>query len=496
MHPESRSESGAFPTLVAKRKAVSRARKALPFSSNKCGDVLAELVHTASHNKQNSENKKRVGLYNLTYLKLRSELRILKAQRDFKLIINKRVIVCSLLISKKYRLMRTCSKELDIRSKFPRKCRLLHKPNSIHKRKTRPDMISTIVIKTIRKFYEREDVSRILPCMMTVSKKTQVQMRVMEITIKQAHTLWEKVHPVSPISESLFQRNRPSHAMTQQNNSMIQCLCEYCTNVSLKLSALNKAMSSLSKQDTIKDKGEHFEMTLFSKPESDTYFSLGCIRRECKNCGLSRLEDHLYELFEDSTANQISWKVWETSHNTTTNIGVETQKKKNMLVSKTESVASLIDELQSEVDSLSLHLFIANWQHAMFKTISSKLPDGWVVTVLDFAENYTCTYQDKIQSAHWAHNQVTFHPVVAYYTCYHDEGSHITQEAIVFISNDLKHDTHAVCHFTKVAVHHLKEKRGVRVTQEIQFTDGCVSLNKSKGSFCDISYAKVELGHQ
>ena len=422
MHPESRSESGAFLTLVAKRKAVSRAKKALPFSSNKCGDVLAELVHTASHNKQNSENKKRVGLYNLTYLKLRSELRRLKAQRDFKLIINKRVIVCSLSISKKYRLMRTCSKELDIRSKFPRKCRLLHKTNSIHKRKTRSDMISTVVIKTIRKFYEREDVSRILPCMMTVSKKTQVQKRVMEITIKQAHTLWEKVHPASPISESLFQGNRPSHAMTQQNNSMIQCLCEYCTNVSLKLSALNKAMSSLSKQDTIKDKGEHFEMTLFSKPESDTYFSLGCVRRECKNCGLSRLEDHLCELFEDSTANQISWKVWETSHYTTTNIGVETQKKKNMLVSKTESVASLIDELQSEVDSLSFRLFIANWQHAMFKTISSKLPDGWVVTVLDFAENYTCTYQDKIQSAHWAHNQVTIHPVVAYYTCYHDEG--------------------------------------------------------------------------
>ena len=305
MHPESRSESGAFPTLVAKRKAVSRARKALPFSSNKCGDVLAELVHTASHNKQNrmkekgifSENKKRVGLYNLTYLKLRSELRRLKAQRDFKLIINKRVIVCSLLISKKYRLMRTCSKELDIRSKFPRKCRLLHKTNSIHKRKTGSDKISTIVIKTIRKFYEREDVSRILPCMMTVSKKTQIQKRVMEITIKQAHTLWEKVHPVSPISESLFQRNRPSHVMTQQNNSMIQCLCEYCTDVSLKLSELNKAMSSLSKQDTIKDKGEHFEMTLFSKPESDTYFSLGCIRRECKNCGLSRLEAHLCELF-------------------------------------------------------------------------------------------------------------------------------------------------------------------------------------------------------
>ena len=61
--------------------------------------------------------------------------------------------------------------------------------------------------------------------------------------------------------------------------------------------------------------------------------------------------------------------------------------------------------------------------------------------VLDFAEN-----QDEIQSAHWAVNQVTVHPIVVYYSCADCTIQHVVQEAVVIISEDLKHDGHAVQH--------------------------------------------------
>lgn len=37
--------------------------------------------------------------------------------------------------------------------------------------------------------------------------------------------------------------------------------------------------------------------------------------------------------------------------------------------------------------------------------------------VADFAENYRCTHQDEIQSAYYQYQQVTIHPIVAYYKC-------------------------------------------------------------------------------
>jgi len=45
------------------------------------------------------------------------------------------------------------------------------------------------------------------------------------------------------------------------------------------------------------------------------------------------------------------------------------------------------------------------------------LPCGWLLQVLDFAENHTCVQQDEIQSAHWYHEMVTIHSIVLYFQC-------------------------------------------------------------------------------
>ena len=112
--------------------------------------------------------------------------------------------------------------------------------------------------------------------------------------------------------------------------------------------------------------------------------------------------------------------------------------------------------------------------------------------VLDFAENFTCSNQDEVQAAHWHHEQVTVHPIVTYYAYPFCEETVL--ESQVFKGDDRHHDFNAVFHFTKVAIDHLRNIRGLQLDHIIQWTDGCASQYKSKSPFSDISCAVADFG--
>ncbi|XP_041377609.1 uncharacterized protein LOC121389984 [Gigantopelta aegis] len=156
-------------------------------------------------------------------------------------------------------------------------------------------------------------------------------------------------------------------------------------------------------------------------------------------------------------------------------------------------VTDLMEELKTEVAFLSGHLFRADWQHLQFKQIKDVVPfpADTICMVMDFAENFTCMYQQEVQAAHWHHELVTVHPTVTYYRCPVCQDT--TTESLVFISSDKKHDYHAVQCFTIKALQHLREKRGLTVGHIVQWTDGCGSQYKSRGPFSDISRAVVDL---
>ena len=48
----------------------------------------------------------------------------------------------------------------------------------------------------------------------------------------------------------------------------------------------------------------------------------------------------------------------------------------------------------------------ADWQYQQFQLWRQNIPQRRVIMVVDFAENFTCTYRDEIQAAHWHHEQV------------------------------------------------------------------------------------------
>ncbi|KAK6185681.1 hypothetical protein SNE40_007861 [Patella caerulea] len=243
-----------------------------------------------------------------------------------------------------------------------------------------------------------------------------------------------------------------------------------------KLQSFNRLVVALKEPELkIKDKYELIQLTMCPKVTTK-YCSTQCIYRNSENCGIKLLQQKMSSLKEKHGDLTVTWQKWESlsyQHDGKT-------KSKKDQVTKRDKVSHFLDELYCETQELSKHLFVANWQQDMFVKSRIELPKDTALFVFDFAENYSCLNQDKIQSAHWAIQQVTVHPVVAYYHCEHDDFTHIAQEAMVMISEDLVHDSHGVHHFEELAIIHPREKRGISIKNVVEFTDGCSTQYKSK----------------
>ena len=69
------------------------------------------------------------------------------------------------------------------------------------------------------------------------------------------------------------------------------------------------------------------------------------------------------------------------------------------------SPKELVDFLCKDLDSYSRHIFNADWQYKEFKSLKENLPKGWLLLVVDFAENYRCRQQKEISSAYFKYKQ-------------------------------------------------------------------------------------------
>ena len=160
---------------------------------------------------------------------------------------------------------------------------------------------------------------------------------------------------------------------------------------------------------------------------------------------------------------------------------------------KNGTVGKLITELLNEAAPHPQHLLNADWQNQQFSQLKSQLPEKHVLSVLDFAENYSTFYQDEVQSSYWSHNQVTIHPIVCYYRCVNCDA--LMTESLIFVSDDTTHDYHAVNHFVTVAYEHLRTARNFDIVKSLRFSDGCAAQYKSRGPIADI-HVHVAHSHQ
>ncbi|XP_033098535.1 uncharacterized protein LOC117102392 [Anneissia japonica] len=289
-------------------------------------------------------------------------------------------------------------------------------------------------------------------------------------------------NPNIKIGLKKFYELRPSHIKTVGTMKYRGCLCEYCTNIDLKVTAINNIAHRWNMPSPLQGVYDVARLSMCLK--EGQYHKPACIARECVDCGTSQLKCHLKPIKISQGEKPIKWRKWEKKSIQTSG----TTESRQVIITKEGTINECIEELVEASEQISTHLFNASWQNQQFSQLTKNLPTGWVVMVLDLAENYTCKYQDEIQSAHWYHTNATVHPILAYYAC--PLCGETMEESIVFISLDKSHDFHAVNKFMEIAVSHLKKQLGKTMKQIVRFSDGYGAQYKSKGPFFDISCAE------
>lgn len=219
----------------------------------------------------------------------------------------------------------------------------------------------------------------------------------------------------------------------------------------------------------------------------DGNHTLDCLRRRCQKCG-SRVLERVFEDIFPENSKEISWNKWEYIV-----VEKETVKKRGMsCVSKKTDMKDFVHDLTNYIEPMAMHLFRAEWQHQQMKTCIDTLVKNEVCLVMDYAQDYLCRFQNVTQTAFFEQNQVTIHPIMAYYKKTLDDKEITVKHAILGVTDNDKKDASGVKMFEKKAVHILKENMDAPIDKIIEFTDGCAAQYKGKNAFYDISVQKSQ----
>lgn len=463
---------------AARRKSLQRVRKAMPKQPAQFANTATDLIKKASPRKAAAMRDKNISP---TEGKMEAALQEVVASclSEPKQSATRRSVGSSMHILKKHKLMRKVSKKFGVSRKLLSKAK-----KYTAGRKPLPQT----TVKAVQEFYE--SIGNSLPDKKMVSKRTGKSAKLIDRSILTAYQQFVTANPDVKISISKFFQLRPKHVKTQQRSRYRGCLCEYCTNVSLKLKVINTHLSSV---DTPQFNGVYdiVNATMCEKPPNQDFHHPDCVKRKCELCGVGKLDDRLSPLMAQGSK-AVQWQKWDLVMQQVQSGATKPDVRKRALVTKTGDLQTMLKELQNEVNMLSEHLFNKDWQNTQLQYLRSNLPKDSCLCILDFAENYTCCYQDEVQGAYWTQNAATVHPIVCYYHC--NQCEEVLTESLVFISDDLNHDYHAVNAFQTTACQHLKETRQLQLSHIYRYSDGCAQQYKSKGPFSDVSYGSTDFG--
>ena len=396
-------------------------------------------------------------------------------------------IAKSLIALRKLRLNKAVSTYLGINESYMSK---LKKQDETQKRKMRKDKTPIGTQRKIESYFRQGDVSTNLPDAKRVKVDLQ-ERRVLDRTLKETYKEYKQSNPEdTSVSFSTFAKMKPRNVETTTKRKWNACLCEVCTNVDLKIRSLSQLAAQCKSDVKVENKYDAVAKTLCVKEKYQKWHKKSCTKRECISCGTKKIIEYYKPLVTAAANRLIRYTKWER----VTKVRNGKQVTQIMPTTHEKTANLVVEDLANELEKLSDHLFVAAWQQDQFSKLWKTVPPKWVILNMDFSENYSCVDQSEVQSAHWGHNMVTIHPTVAFYRCPEEDCEDIIQEALIFVSNDMVHDSNAVAKFVAVANEHLKQVRGLTIQKEIQMTDGCAAQYKSKTPFTDISFSMEDHG--
>ncbi|XP_071164971.1 uncharacterized protein [Mytilus edulis] len=301
-------------------------------------------------------------------------------------------------------------------------------------------------------FLERDDNSRMMPGK-NDKKKTEtghIQKRVLNDSMLFLHLKFKTESP-KKISLATFCRLRPKHICLTKHLSRNKCLCQKHQNMALAL----KNMKTSGANVTINP--DEFVRQLKDKPLPE-------ILSEIRN------ENVRYE----------QWKKVEMADG----------KKRTKIVEREETRDSFISIVHTQVRDFQEHVSRVRLQYQALNNLKENLPCENVIVQMDFAENFSCTSADEVQSAYWNSSAVTLHPVVVYFK---NEQKELEHKNYVFVSDDLGHNIGSVYTIIQKLLSEIKNHvNNLKVVH--YWTDSPSSQYRNKTAFYIVSDHKNIFG--
>ena len=144
-----------------------------------------------------------------------------------------------------------------------------------------------------------------------------------------------------------------------------------------------------------------------------------------------------------------------------------------------------LKKFEEEINKYTKNSHRSRWQDLKFKLPREVFPLGTILSVVDFAENYTFATQKEIQSEYYHFDQVTIFVHILYRHAQWsldnientNDNRHVIKEYNFYISDDRAHGTHYVQHCFDKFYNSLKERK-IGFNQNWIWSDGCVSQFK------------------
>ena len=332
--------------------------------------------------------------------------------------------------------------------------------------------ISEDVVEKVVSFYQRDDISRIWPGRKDFVKvtnkdgsKEKRQRRYLQYNIKECFEMFKKENQNVNIGLSKFFSLRPQFCLSLSKTPENLCLCIYHENMELIVAALRPFFPGVI-------------------PESVSNFlvcdinNLDCVLRTCSKC--QDKADHLLtSCDEDILAEEVQYYQWtRETVGRTVRTRIEDATLKDVIAAFGESVPRFV-----------FHCYIKKKQYAYFRMLTENPSESAGLLQIDFSENYSIIQRNEIQSAHWAHDQVTLYTACFWY------GTPDGKTAIktyVIVSDYLNHDKYAVAVFNDLLLDNIKS-----IAPKIQvlniFSDGAGQHFKQRFTLSYASSASIPI---
>ena len=316
----------------------------------------------------------------------------------------------------------------------------------------------------VKQYYFSDSISRVMSGKADVitirnedGSKQKLQKRHLVMTVGECYQTFKIDHPEHTIGLSKFASLRPKNCLLSSDMPHNVCGCKYHNNIILLLESLNRRFP-----EAVPLYSSDFINCCVCDATDEN-----CMSDNCEACMDGKLfHVNITDKIAVAALNaEMSWFQWHQDE---------------QYLSKVErhgKVQEALDGLTSQLPKFLWHVFIKRQQADSYeehKTVAQAADSHCCLLQMDFAENYTVTYQDEIQSAHWRQRQITVYTVMLYHR------NKVISRVIVTDCRD--HQKRSVAAFTASVIDSVKcELKTVR--NIVVWTDGPSSQYKNKFIF-------------